>query len=189
MYDDFVLVLTLLRTSRFPVLFVFGKAPIDIDDSFQKFQETFTPESKAVIFYECRYQHAIKTFQEQVEEKNYVSTRVTIMNTESKGHEGLIERRKEGCGDCGCGQAPKERAETTEDDSSKKECCSTPTSCLKPEAPATTVEESPNFDFCGRRLSTPLDIIEGGYSIFYIGEEEDEEVTLMLMAFHQVSVS
>lgn len=185
------------RTTRFPVLFVFGKAPIDIPDCFQKFQESFASnESKVVVFYECRYQHAVKQFEEQLNalegDKKYTNVHVTMMDTEFKRSDGSSQppKKTSGCGACDC--AEKEVTNETKAPSDP-DCCtpSTEGSCVSP-TPAIQeekVEALPKqFDFCGRKLPVLLDLVEEGYSMFYIGEEEDEEVTLLLMAFHQVPV-
>lgn len=160
----------LLRTTRYPVLFIFGKAEIDVEDCAKQFTEKFDDQSKVVIFYECRFRHAAEALDTLIrKEKKYENVHVTIMDTEfaKPKHEKELSETPESQ-ECG----------TSGDNSG---CCQNKTACCS-RAP----EQRSGYDFCGRRLGVPVEITEG--SIFYIGDEEDEDVAMLSMAYHEAPV-
>ena len=54
-------------TRRFPVLYIFGKEAIDVDDCMASFKSTFPDKlSHAIIMYDVRYSHVIGEFKPQV---------------------------------------------------------------------------------------------------------------------------
>ncbi|ORX92879.1 diphthamide biosynthesis protein [Basidiobolus meristosporus CBS 931.73] len=74
-----------LRTARMPVLYVFGRHPIDTEDCVEKFEELFQQDRSQPIgvVYDVIYAHCIDEFAAKIRERGYDNVAVSTVRLES----------------------------------------------------------------------------------------------------------
>ena len=168
----------LLSTKRIPVLYIFGKEAIDVDDCMASFKSTYPDKlSHTIIMYDVRYSHVIGEFKLQVFSntflvlniileslykklmKDYVNIVMAMLVIPGRQKGSHSEDENSGINGVKCGQS--------EDDKENE-------ATLEPEAVVTSLPQERSdkmLQECklGRcyTLSAPIE----DYSIFYIGGE------------------
>jgi diphthamide biosynthesis protein 2 len=61
----------LSKTTRLPVLYVFGIEPIDTSDLLDKFSKQFKKEDHLLILYDVSYLHSIPLIKQKLNELGY----------------------------------------------------------------------------------------------------------------------
>ncbi|GJJ73355.1 diphthamide biosynthesis protein 2 [Entomortierella parvispora] len=191
-------------TSRLPVIYVFGKQPVDVQDCAATFDGFFGKDKaqKAVLMYDVIYSHCIDqllaTLQSEMHYTNIVKSRV---ETESNLGYVLSDSKTNGALNSGCCQK-------------KESCCSTSSSteaatgCCSSEAAKSDYDQCTNSSGCrtatstsstqqlvveddnsehtkkrrrfGRTYDLPVgDQIED-YTLFYVGDESPTLSNIMM---------
>ncbi|CAG8645487.1 9803_t:CDS:10 [Paraglomus brasilianum] len=75
----------LSRTTRLPVLYVFGKKTIDVSHCHEAFNQLFghNKEQPILVMYDVMYAHCIEDFVQQVQESNYTNIIRSFVRTET----------------------------------------------------------------------------------------------------------
>eukprot|EP01114_Cavostelium_apophysatum_P022084 TRINITY_DN7873_c0_g1_i2.p1 TRINITY_DN7873_c0_g1~~TRINITY_DN7873_c0_g1_i2.p1 ORF type:complete len:537 (-),score=126.61 TRINITY_DN7873_c0_g1_i2:561-2171(-) len=162
----------LSKTSRLPVIYVFGRSPVHSDDCFAKLCSQFPDkDAKVLIFYDLSYSHVIETISAKASSagyRNFITTKIQ-KGLHQPASSGSVAPPNQPDGCCG-GSDPQ---------------CNQPSSGeAKAACESQVKEDSPSEDglqrFGGRSycLAQGSDIKD--YAIFYIGEEGPTLTNLMM---------
>ncbi|KNC98973.1 diphthamide biosynthesis protein 2 [Spizellomyces punctatus DAOM BR117] len=156
-------------TSRLPVLYVFGKAPIDVHDCARAFDHHFSAQRNqpVLLMYDVMYHHVIISLMELLHSHGYTDVLQTEVETELFVPPKL--------------QATELDEQRTPSPTSS-ECCDKSMRCCKedlrrsplastPSEVTETDESTCRQSACGRRFTIPPHRTLADYSIFYIGGE------------------
>ncbi|KAK3847394.1 MAG: diphthamide biosynthesis protein 2 [Linnemannia gamsii] len=195
-------------TSRLPVIYVFGKQPVDVQDCATVFDGFFAKDKKVILMYDVIYAHCIESLLATLEgEKGYTNIVKSRVETESnlgyvlssqdgaKAAGGCCQKKSESC--CGdkqacstgpsssassCCQGAEKSGDSTCSTSTRGCAKATSTTQLQAGAP-TAVEETPSNNK-RRRFGRTYDLPEGDniedYTIFYIGDESPTLSNIMM---------
>ncbi|KAF9149870.1 Diphthamide biosynthesis protein 2 [Linnemannia schmuckeri] len=197
-------------TSRLPVIYVFGKQPVDVQDCATVFDGFFAKDKaqKVILMYDVIYAHCVESLLGILEgEKNYTNIVKSRVETESNLGYVLSSQdvskvavgcsQKSGSSYCGNKQACSTESSSSCCQSGEKlgdsTCSSSTGGCAKATSTmqqaeaastgTTTTEETPSSNK-RRRFGRTYDLPEGDniedYTIFYIGDESPTLSNIMM---------
>ncbi|KAG0289792.1 Diphthamide biosynthesis protein 2 [Linnemannia gamsii] len=197
-------------TSRLPVIYVFGKQPVDVQDCASAFDGFFAKDKaqKVILMYDVIYAHGVESLLGTLEgEMSYTNIIKSRVETESnlgfvlssqdvpKAAGGSCQKNAQSCcsdkqtcsteSSSSCCQSSQKSGDST--CSSSTGGCAKATSTMRQagagSAGTTTTEESPSNNK-RRRFGRTYDLPEGhsieDYTIFYIGDESPTLSNIMM---------
>ncbi|KAG0049381.1 Diphthamide biosynthesis protein 2 [Gryganskiella cystojenkinii] len=189
-------------TSRLPVIYVFGKQPVDVQDCAKTFDGFFGKDKaqKVILMYDVIYAHCIDlllgTLESEMQYTNIIKSRVETesnlgyvlsdSNTDGKTADGCCQR-KESC--CSSSISTESSTGCCSSQSNKSECDNS-TGCMKATSTSVSQQLQPVEEDAGehtkkrRRFGRTYDLPEGDqiadYTLFYIGDESPTLSNIMM---------
>ncbi|KAG0085031.1 Diphthamide biosynthesis protein 2 [Podila epicladia] len=193
-------------TSRLPVIYVFGKQPVDVSDCATTFDGFFSKDKsqKVILMYDVIYAHCIDQLLEKLEVDmeytNIIKSRVEtesnlgyVLSSQDSSSNCCQKKESTSCcsGNSGCNKATSCQNESAHTNGSSS--CSDSGACSKSTSTSSVAhnasapiedEATKNSNSKRRKFGRTYDLPEGtkieDYTIFYIGDESPTLSNIMM---------